>query len=88
MKPRRINLHIDRLVIDSRLRVDSKRFGSDLRKSMARHIERHSLPSSMQSSTEIRSLDAGTVALRPSMQTDGIAQHIAQRVCGIRGLKS
>jgi hypothetical protein len=87
MKPRRVNLHIDRLVIDSRLRVDSKRFGSDLRISMARHIERHPLPPSMQSSTEIRSLDAGTVQLSPSMRTDGIAQYIAQRVCGSRGLK-
>lgn len=88
MKPRRINVHIDRLVIDSRIGVDSKRFGRTLRTDLARRFENQPLPTSMRISTEIRSLQAGTVPLQPAMPAQRIAQGVAQRIGRSMGLSS
>ena len=84
MKPRRLSLHVDELVLHGFANADRHRIGMAAERELTRLLADRGVPGAPRRDREKASVDAGTVALSPGASPRDIGAAIARAV--YRGL--
>ncbi len=85
MKPRRLSLHVDELVLHGFAGADRHRIGMAAERELTRLLAERGVPGSPRRGREMASIDAGTVALPPGASPWIVGAAIARAV--YRGLE-
>ena len=85
MKPKVINLHIDRLVLDGIGQLNSGQLALGLEKELHRLISTKGLHASLRQSASIQQINAKPISLSNSVRGHRLGQRIANSV--YRGMK-
>ena len=85
MKPKTINLHIDRIVLNGVRQLDRGQLRLGIQKELHRLISEQGLHSSLNQSGSIKQIIAGPIALTDSIKERSLGNKIAGSV--YRGMK-
>lgn len=80
MKPRRIALHIDELVLHGVPAAHRQRVGEALRQELTRLLSEGGLPTSLSAGGAVPRLEAGSVTVRPGAAPEAMGSQVAQAV--------
>lgn len=82
MKPRRIDLHIEHLVLHGFAQGDRHRIGAAVKQELVRLMTGRGLPESLARGGAIPQLDGGAVTITPSARPEANGAEIARAVYG------
>jgi hypothetical protein len=78
----KVNLHIDRLVLEGFSRAEGRTVGAALERELARLIDRGGLPAHLHSATPIPRLDSGSLNLSPQTRPGTVGRQLARQIYG------
>jgi hypothetical protein len=87
MSARRVNVRINRLVIDRRLAVDGQRFARDLKAGIEREIAAQELPE-QGGTTQVQNLKTDPLPRSAQASADSVARRVARSIRTSMGQRS